>query len=570
MVRESVSPQLGFIWVTIDRMPSKLTAEAVVLAVCAVVAFRARLPGTGVTRRLQFSVGKFARRRILVCISMAVLVLLVRAALLPVWPIPQPSIYDEFSYLLQADTFAHGRLANPAHPLWQFFESVYILQQPTYASKYPPGQALAMAAGQWLLGNAWFGVWLSCGVLAAVLCWALQGWLPPVWALLGTLISLDLCLFSYWMNSYWGGAVAAIGGALAIGAYIRIIRRKNAGLACWLFGAGVVMLLLTRPYEGALLSIPTAVSLWLNSKQRRAPVWIPIVAVGVAGCAWTAFYDYRVTGNPLRIPYQEYFAQYESVPPLIVLPVQHTKVFRHFDLEFLNGVWARDKNRTARSRRLPAVRAGELYQTATVMFGDPLWLLVLLVFAPAWLFARRVRLLVVLTGTLVAGATIELIFHSHYAAPFTAALLILLVRSLRCMRVWASRNLRGGNPAGRFVVLALCGSAIGVGLAAQAVRVYQGRTADRIQAVNAHKSGIENHLLERHPGRHVIFVRYTGTQSPHEEWIYNMADIDAEPVIWAQDMGAENSRLVAYYPDRSFWMFEPDVDSTFLQPYKHP
>src|SRR5580692_8843392 len=216
-------------------MPSKLAVEAVVLVICAIIAMADRLPLIRGAAKLRLLVAAFAGRKILACTAVAALVLIVRAALLPVWPVPRPSIYDEFSYLLQSDTFAHGRLANSPHRLWQFFESVYILQQPTYTSKYPPGQALAMAAGQILLGNAWFGVWLSCGPLAAALCWALQGWLPPGWALLGSLIALDLCLFGYWMNSYWGGTVAGIGGALVIGAYVRLIHMKKAA---WLFGAG--------------------------------------------------------------------------------------------------------------------------------------------------------------------------------------------------------------------------------------------------------------------------------------------------------------------------------------------
>jgi hypothetical protein len=78
---------------------------------------------------------------------------------------------------------------------------------------------------------------------------------------------------------------------------------------------------------------------------------------------------------------------------------------------------------------------------------------------------------------------------------------------------------------------------------------------------------VETDLLANHPGRHVIFVRYTGTHSPHAEWIYNLANIDAEPVIWAQDMGTENRKLKAYYRDRSFWIFEPDVDPNVLTPY---
>jgi hypothetical protein len=537
-------------------MPWKLTLEFAAIALCVLGVLR--------TKAAVFeAIARVARRKTLVCISAGLLVLVVRAALLPVWPSPRPSIYDEFSYLLQADTFAHGKLTNQAHPLWQFFESVYVLQQPTYASKYPPGQGLIMAAGQTATGHAWAGVWLSCGFLAAALCWSLQGWLPPVWALFGTLIAADLCLFSYWMNSYWGGAVAGIGGALVIGAWPRIARHKQHAAALgWVFGAGLVILLFTRPYEGFLLAAPTSIALWIATSGRRVKVWLPIAVLGIAGIASTALYDYRVTGDPLRMPYQEYFSQYETVPPLTILPVQHTKSFRHFDLEFLDSGWARDTNGKARSWGLPRVRTGDLYKTVNNIFGDPVWVAIFLATAPLWLRRKRLRLLVILTGTLVGGAMLELTFYTHYAAPFTAVLMILLVEALRHLRVWARRNMAKPN----LLIVVLCVSVVGAGAAARVFHIYRGDPPESRQAVNARKAGVEHDLLLRQPGKHVIFVRYTGTQSPHEEWIYNLSDIDAQPVVWAQDMGAENSRLMAYYPDRSFWMFQPDVDATYLEP----
>ena len=531
---------------------------ALLIGIFGVVAKSASPRWRDLWQRFERGLSSLARRKTLSWVGLGALVLVVRAMLLPVWPIPTPSVYDEFSYILQADTFAHGRLANPAHPLWQFFESTYILQQPTYASRFPPAQGLAMAIGQVIFGHPWFGVWLSAGVLAAALCWALQGWLPPGWALLGAFIGLDLCLFSYWMNSYWGGAVTAIGGALVIGAWVRIKRAKRWRYA-WVFGVGAVIVVLARPFEGLLLLVPALITLGMANHTAR--VWLPIVLTGVAGASWFAYDNYRVTGHPLRLPYRQYYEQYEIVPPFSLMPISTTppRTFRHFDLESR----ARETYNRARSWRLFVDRPMDWLVLLRHYYGNFIWLLPLVVFTPFLWRSRRTRFATILVAVIGAASVIEVWWYPHYGAPFAAALLILAAQSMRYLRLWKYK----GRETGRFLVTAMPVAVLLVMVASEAQGIATHRPTNQVQASNAQKESVEQKLLETRPGQHVIFVRYSGMQSPHEEWVYNPADIDAAPVIWAQDMGKlENERLLHYYAGRSFWLFKPG-ESMSLSPY---
>ncbi len=498
-----------------------------------------------------------ARHKTLSWVALGVFVLVLRLALLPIWPIPEPTIYDEFSYLLQADTFAHGRLTNPTHPLWQFFESPYIIQQPSYASRYPPAQSLVMALGQVIFGHPWFGVWLSAGLLAAALCWALQGWLPPGWALFGAFIGLDLCLFSYWMNSYWGGAVTAIGGALVTGAWVRIMRAKRWGYA-WVFGIGAVILMLARPFEGLLLVVPALITLVIANRTLR--VWLPIILTGLAGASWLMYDNYRVTGHALQLPYRQYYEDYETVPPFSFMPLSTTPPnFRRFDIE----LWTRQTYDRVRSWRVFVDRPLDWLTLLRYYYGNLIWLLPMALCVPYLWHSKRTRYPAILVGVIGAASLIEVWWYPHYGAPFLAALLILVAQSMRYLRQWKYH----GREMGCFLVSALPAAVLLVMITSKSEAIATHQTVESFQWKNVLKRTVEQELLKNHPGRHVILVRQTVGTGQSEEWVYNPANIDAAPVIWARDLGqTENEKLRGYYAGRSLWLFKPD-QSMNLSPY---
>src|SRR5207247_8846608 len=124
------------------------------------------------------------------------------------------------------------------------------------SSAFYPAQGFFLAIGQVLFHHPFWGVCLSAALMCAAICWALQGWMPPAWAFLGGILAiLRVGTFTYWANSYWGGAVAAFGGALVLGALPRIKHRRRMADVV-LLGVGLAILANSRPYEGLFYSIP--------------------------------------------------------------------------------------------------------------------------------------------------------------------------------------------------------------------------------------------------------------------------------------------------------------------------
>jgi hypothetical protein len=523
-----------------------------------------------VLRAISQPFGKLARRKTLAIWLLFFFVIGVRLAVLPLLPVPVPGIHDEYSYLLLGDTLAHGRLTNPTHPMWMSFESFHINWFPTYCSKYPPGQGAVLALGE-LLGKPWIGVVLSVGAMCAAILWMLQAWLPAKWALLGgVLAALNFGIASYWMNSYWGGAVAAAGGALVLGGMPCIIRYARMRDALPL-GLGLAILANSRPYEGFLFSLPLAIWLlwWLAGKAKpaRTPqnrilrVVAPLFVVLLLTAAFMGYYNWRLTGNALLFPHVLNSRTYRTMglflwdhpkPPLQYHNRQFEDFYNGWEREDYQITWA-DVWRVTEEK---LTRAGSTYFW---------WGALLLLPGLPFVFRERKMGVPLLALLLVsAGFFASIWSFPHYAAPVTCVISLLLVRAIRhlCMIRIARRPI--GTALACAAVFLLAGE---IGLRAA------NHCCDPLEWTcqgDPSRAAIQEKLSHT-PGKHLILVRYEEDHNIHDEWVYNGAEIDSAKVIWARVLDAEqNAKLLAYFKDRHVWLVEPDKDNTELIHYQPP
>jgi hypothetical protein len=527
-------------------------------------------------------------------------------ALVSWWKPPLPVAPDEFSYLLAADTFASGRVTNPTPAQWQQFETPEVLLRPTYQSKYPPGQAMFLAVGQRLAGNPQAGVWLSSALACAALCWMLQAWVGETWALYGALLAaVQLAFFGHWAQSYWGGMVAALGGALVYGAVRHIADDENgwagAGHAL-LLAMGLLILANTRPFEGLLAALPAGgvLLIYLFRKRTSQRQFVPAAAFLLLGAFLMLAYNQRVTGSPWRLPYQVYEQQYDAVPGFVfqrLRPWPHLQdaameaaavdtlaawrwahgfyrlvfmtsklvEFWQFafgailSLPFVMLVWAEPWPAAVRVLQVAVFAAVQGLALPRFLFwpspspaGTIVLLLALLVQAGLLVLYFRdywERAALAALGLVALGLVLETWrFHSHYIAPAMPLAIALLVQAIRRSWTWT----RGRIAPGKILALGLPVLTVAIAAAGSA-----GAPAP-LDLWAQQRTKLENRL-QAMPGRQLVIVHYGPQHDFYEEWVENRADLQGAKVIWARERSAEqNCRLMASYPGRTVWLLDAD------------
>jgi hypothetical protein len=384
---------------------------------------------------------------------------------------------------------------------------------------------------------------------------------------------IRLALFSYWVDDYHGGAIAAIGGALVLGALPRLIRngRTRDGL---FMSAGIAILANSRPYEGLLVCVPVVCFLVWRAIRKR-PAFSVLVRRGTLAVSlllvvapMMGFYNYRVFGSPLTLPYQVNRMTYASAPVFVWEKPRPEPVYRHKVMRDFYSTWE------MRDFRETQTTAG--FMTATtrklgigIFFFCGIAILPPLICLPRVFRDRRVRFLVVAGVVYAIGLSANVWLFPHYLAPFTCAVYALLLQGMRHLRVWRP----GGLPRGEAIVRAIpivCLVLAGVRLFASPLNVSIPRWPTMwygTEPLGLPRARVQAEL-EGFSGPQLAIVRYSPDHAPFDDWVYNAADIDRSHVVWAREMGSEdNARLLRYFHDRTVWLVEPDARPPAISPY---
>jgi len=391
--------------------------------------------------------------------------------------------------------------------------------------------------------------------------WMLRGWTTPLWSLVGGLLAvMEFGPLNPWMNSYWGGSLAAAAGCLVFGALPRMQDRRR-GRDAALLGAGFGLHFLVRPYESIFLALAAFLFFGRDRHGMLRPAGIALLAA-LPALALTFVQNKQVTGSWTTLPYMLSRYQY-GVPASFTFEVPaipHRELTPQQQLEYKSQLSFRSTGPETLSSYL--LRLEYRVRFYRFFFLAPLYV-ALFFFCPA---LRGFRFFwVVLTPAIFAlGVNFYPFFEVHYLAALTCLFVLISVTGLRRL---------GGEAAQ--LILFLCAAhfvfwytvhLVDNSVVSLAMRPYE--TWDAINHDNPERRILVIRELEAISGKQLVLVRYWPQHLFQEEWVYNEADIDKARIVWARDLGdAEDEKLLHYYPDRMVWLLEPDARPPKLSRY---
>lgn len=512
---------------------------------------------------------------------------------------PTPAVHDEFSYLLAADTFVNGRVSNPAPDHPQSFEAPHLLVTPTYASKYPPMQGFFLAVGQVLFGNPAFGIWVSCGFAAVSFFWMFAGWQDFRWAILGAALAiLFLGVNHYWAQSFWGGMVAAGGGALFFGGLRRVYERATVG-ASVLMTLGGIVLVNSRPFEGTAMMVPGLIwlAIWSIKGGKRAVaekfqrVVLPGALLTGIALSGMAYYNHSVTGDPLRLPYQEHQSQYFSTPLFVFQsPVGSELQGNHRLRQLYDFLSISAPLRDLEYFGLP--RSTYLFPIYAILYlliflpfsflGPPLGLLL---YAGIMLLRKDRWALLIICSILFTIFCMSFASYwdlLHYAAPLTAGFIYLAVESLRAFRLRASTP-KEARLVNILLAVAIVGSIVFQSFASSTSSTFEAPNEETflksfsdgeeiVLAIESRATDLKPYIemvLGRLPDRRILFVSYHQDFNLHDDIVFNASDLNNAQVLWANDLGQEpNLEVINKFGPRTAHLVHLKGASMIIKPVK--
>ncbi len=505
---------------------------------------------------------------------------------------PAPNLHDDFGNLLIADTLLHGRFANPVPPAAESIESFHVITNPSYASKFPIGIGATLATGRLIFGTFNAGLWLSAALGSASIVWMLMACFNRKWAwTLGMLVALHPIWQNGWSQEYTHGWLAMAGMAIVLGGVLRLRKLDFTSDKVWrlltrngvMIATGAIMLMFSRPFEGALLtsivSLPVAIKLLQSGSLRvQSFYWasVPALIIFSSGLAIQANINRSITGSAFRMPYQLHEAQY-GVAPVFIWQKPHEPTLGHRypeQIEFHRG-WSMDAYKSANSPLGYSQLFSHRLQFIVQNWGTWFAIIPLTVLG---LPRERRRFGYLFVAACVAIFAINCIpwIATTYVAPLIPLAIVLVCASLRgwlrVLSVFVHKNSTEGNqpsaPSQRIrlerLVMVLLIAVQCVGLVAA--------TVGRVQAIQSQAPDWATQRLElverlnRVNGNQLVLVRYELGHSVHREWVFNGADPAHSKIMWARWSEELNESVLSAYPNRKVWILDvAKNDATMLR-----